>query len=252
MGDRLRTFLEHAGALALLFRDTVTQLFRRPFEGEQIMSQLFLLGVKSLSITTITAVFTGMVLALETAYTLSAYGARLLIGKAVSIAMVQELGPVLTGLVVAGRVGAGITAEIGTMAVTEQVDAIRALGADPIKKLVVPKVVAVVIMLPALTILADLVGILGGMVIAVWELGQTSAYYSRQVITSLEFHDVFTGTGKTPFFALIIGLIACYNGLRAQGGADGVGRATTLTVVAASILLLTSNFFLTKFFYILF
>jgi len=252
MHERFRAVFRHAGGVAILLRDTLRQLFTRPFEGDQIMAQLYHLGVRSLSITTITAIFTGMVLALETAYTLAAYGAKLMIGRAVSLSMVQELGPVLTGLVVAGRVGAGITAEIGTMAVTEQVDAIRALGADPVKKLVMPKVVGVVIMVPALTILADIVGILGGLLISVVELGQTTGFYMRQVVTTLTFREVFTGTGKTPFFALIIVLVACYNGLRTTGGADGVGRSTTQTVVAASIGILVSNFFLTKFFYIIF
>jgi phospholipid/cholesterol/gamma-HCH transport system permease protein len=251
MAERLLTGLEHVGASAILFKNTLRHLFSRPFETEQVMSQLHHLGVRSLSITTITAIFTGMVLALETAYTLSEYGAKMLIGKAVALSMVQELGPVLTGLVVAGRVGAGITAELGSMNVTEQVDAMRALGADPVKKLVMPKLVAIFVMLPSLTILADFVGILGGMFISVAELGQTSAFYSRQVITSLTFRDVLTGTGKTPFFALIIGLVACYNGLRTTGGADGVGRSTTQTVVTASILILVSNFFLTKLFYII-
>jgi phospholipid/cholesterol/gamma-HCH transport system permease protein len=250
MGEKLRSGLEHAGGIAILFRSALRQLFTRPFEGEQIRHQLHHLGVRSLSITAVTAVFTGMVLALETAYTLAQYGARLLIGKAVALSMVQELGPVLTALVVAGRVGAGITAEIGSMNVTEQVDAIRALGADPIKKLVMPKVVATLLMVPALTIIADFVGILGGLVISVVELGQSSSFYVRQVITTLSFRDVFTGTGKTPVFALIIALVACYNGLRATGGADGVGRATTHTVVVASISVLVSNFFLTKFFFV--
>jgi len=252
MGERLRRFFEQAGGVAILFRDTLRHIFSRPFEGEQIMAQLHHLGVKSLSITAITGVFTGMVLALETAYTLAVYGAKMLTGKAVALSMVQELGPVLTSLVVAGRVGAGITAEIGTMAVTEQVDAMRALGADPVKKLVMPKVVAVFIMLPVLTVIADFLGVLGGMVISMSEVEQTSTFYLRQVITSLAFRDIMTGTGKTPVFALIIGLVACYNGLRASGGADGVGRATTQTVVTASILVLVANFFLTKFFYILF
>ena len=252
MGEMLRRVFEHIGAVATLFKNTLRHLFSRPFEGEQILSQLSNLGVKSLSITAITGLFTGMVLALETAYTLADYGAKLLTGKAVALSMVQELGPVLTGLVVAGRVGAGITAEIGTMAVTEQVDAIRALGADPVKKLVMPKVVATFIMLPALTVIADFVGILGGMIISVYEVGQTGAFYLIQVITTLAFRDVLTGTLKTPVFALIIALVACYNGLRASGGADGVGQATTRTVVTASILILVSNFFLTKFFYIIF
>ncbi|HZE89724.1 MAG TPA: ABC transporter permease [Verrucomicrobiae bacterium] len=250
MGEILRNGLEEVGGVANLLRAAVRQFFSRPFEGEQIRHQLHELGVRSLSITTITAIFTGMVLALETAYTLAQYGARLLIGKAVALSMVQELGPVLTAIVVAGRVGAGITAEIGTMTVTEQVDAIRALGADPVKKLVMPKIVATLLMVPALTILADFVGILGGLFISVMEFGQSGSYYLRQVITTLSFRDVFTGTGKTPVFALIIALVACYNGLRASGGADGVGRATTRTVVTASISILVSNFFLTKFFFV--
>lgn len=249
MGEMIRQALAQVGAIAILFLRTLRHLFSRPFELEQSMDQLHRLGVRSLSITAITGIFTGMVLALEATYTLAVYGAKILIGKAVSLSMVQELGPVLTGLVVAGRVGAGITAELGTMAVTEQVDAIRALGADPVKKLVLPRVLATVIMLPALTIIADLLGILGGLVISLYEVGQTAGFYMNQVVTTLTFRDVLTGTGKTPVFALIIVLVACYNGLNARGGADGVGRATTRTVVTASIMILISNFFLTKFFF---
>jgi phospholipid/cholesterol/gamma-HCH transport system permease protein len=179
------------------------------------------------------------------------YGAKLLIADAVSLSLVRELGPVLTALLVAGRVGAGITAEIGSMAVTEQVDAIRALGASPVQKLVVPKVLATMIMLPMLTILADFVGILGGLIISVKELNQTVGYYSQHVIAALTFDDIFSGVGKTFFFAAFISIIGCYNGLNATGGADGVGRATTGTVVVASILILISNFFLTKLFLLL-
>jgi phospholipid/cholesterol/gamma-HCH transport system permease protein len=222
MGETIRQGIAHAGGISILFLSTLRHLFSRPFEADQIMNQLHRLGVRSLSITAITGVFTGMVLALEATYTLAG-----------------------------GWVGAGITAELGTMAVTEQVDAIRALGADPVKKLVLPRVVATLIMLPALTVIADLLGILGGMVIGIYEIGQTSAFYINQVITTLTFRDVLTGTGKTPFFALIIALVACYNGLKASGGADGVGRATTRTVVTASIMILVSNFFLTKFFFII-
>jgi phospholipid/cholesterol/gamma-HCH transport system permease protein len=251
MGETLRISFQHVGGVAILFRDTLRHLFSRPLEGEQIMTQLYRLGVRSLTIATITGVFSGMVLALESAYTLAAYGARLMTGKAVALSVVQELGPVLTGLVMAGRVGAGITAELGTMAVTEQVDAMRALGADPVKKLVLPRVVATFLMVPTLTVLADFLGILGGMVVSVFELGQTVSFYMNQVIDALDFRIVFTGTGKTPFFGLIIALVACYNGLRATGGADGVGRATTQTVVTASLLILISNFFLTKLFYII-
>jgi len=232
----------------LLSVDTIRFTFKRPFGFDLLMGQLHHLGVRSLSITTITALFTGMVLALQTAYTLGIYGAKLLIGDAVSLSMVRELGPVLTSLLVAGRVGAGITAEIGSMAVTEQVDAIRALGASPVKKLVVPKVLATLIMLPLLTILADFIGIMGGLIISTKELGQSPHYYMQHVVNALSFDDIFSGVGKTVFFAGFIAIIGCYNGLNASGGADGVGRATTSTVVVASILILISNFFLTKLF----
>jgi len=248
MREQLGSALRHIGGIAILTGDTIRFTFRRPFGFDLLMAQLHHLGVRSLSITTITALFTGMVLALQTAHTLGVYGAKLLIGDAVSLSMVRELGPVLTSLLVAGRVGAGITAEIGSMAVTEQVDAIRALGASPVKKLVVPKVLATLIMLPLLTILADFIGIVGGLIISVKDLGQTSAYYTQHVIAALSFDDIFSGVGKTFFFAAFIAITGCYNGLNATGGADGVGRATTSTVVVASILILISNFFLTKLF----
>jgi phospholipid/cholesterol/gamma-HCH transport system permease protein len=149
---------------------------------------------------------------------------------------------------VGGRVGAGITAEVGTMNVTEQVDAIRAMAASPIRKLVVPKVLAIVVMLPVLVVLADFVGVMGGLVMAVTSLNQPSAFYLQHVIKALSIHDVMSGLGKTVIFALLISFIACYKGLTASGGADGVGRATTETVVAASLSVLISDFFLTKLF----
>ncbi|MGH9868353.1 MAG: MlaE family ABC transporter permease [Candidatus Polarisedimenticolia bacterium] len=248
MSEQFLSAIRHVGRASAMSFDALRLAVRRPFGLDLLMAQLHHLGVKSLSITNITALFTGMVLALQTAHTLGIYGAKLLIGDAVSISIVRELGPVLTSLLVAGRVGAGITAEIGSMAVTEQVDAIRALGASPIKKLVVPKVLATLIMLPLLTILADFVGIFGGMLISVKDLNQTSQYYIQHVISALTFDDIFSGVGKTFFFAGFISIVGCYNGLNASGGADGVGRATTSTVVVASILILISNFFLTKLF----
>jgi phospholipid/cholesterol/gamma-HCH transport system permease protein len=251
MSEQFLTAIRHVGGAAVLAGDTIRFTLRRPLGFDLLMAQLHHLGVRSLSITNITALFTGMVLALQTAHTLGIYGAKLLIGDAVSISIVRELGPVLTSLLVAGRVGAGITAEIGSMAVTEQVDAIRALGASPIKKLVVPKVLATLIMLPLLTVLADFIGILGGLIISVKDLNQTSHYYIQHVVTALSFDDIFSGIGKTFFFAAFISIVGCYNGLNATGGADGVGRATTSTVVVASILILISNFFLTKLFMLL-
>jgi len=250
MVDFLIRALEHIGGLGLLVRDTFRQGLRRPREWRICLEQLHHLGVGSTPIVLTTALFTGMVLALQTAASFVAFG-TLLIGDVVALSITRELGPVLSALMIGGRVGAGITAEIGSMKVTEQVDAIRALAADPVKKLVFPKVLATLIMLPVLTTLGIFTGILGGLLIACTELNQTSEFYLKHVRSALEVNDIFSGIGKSFFFALFISVIACYNGLNATGGADGVGRATTQTVVAASIAVLVSDFFLTKLFLIL-
>jgi len=223
-------------------------VFRRPFEGELWMEQLFQVGVRSLTITNITLLFTGMVLAIQTAYSLSAYGGKGFVGDIVALAVVRELGPVLTALMVAGRVGAGITAELGSMAVPEQVDALRALAANPVRKLVLPRVGALVIALPLLTILADTIALFGGLLMALAEVGQTRAYYINHLLSALTVGDITSGVGKTVFFGFQIGVIACYNGIHATGGADGVGKATTNTVVVSSISVIISDFFLTKLF----
>jgi phospholipid/cholesterol/gamma-HCH transport system permease protein len=237
--------------MVLLTGTTFRQLARRPFERELWLEQLFHLGFRSLTITNVTLLFTGMVLAIQTAYSLAAFGGKSFVGDIISLSVVRELGPVLTALMVAGRVGAGITAELGSMAVTEQVDALRALAASPVKKLVVPRVGALLVILPMLTILADTIGVFGGLVMAVTELGQTREYFMNHVLTALQVQDIASGVGKTFFFALLIGIIACYNGLKATGGADGVGKATTNTVVVASISIIISDFFLTKIFILL-
>jgi phospholipid/cholesterol/gamma-HCH transport system permease protein len=241
---------EHLGGWGELIAQSFRQLFRRPFESSLLVRQMEQLGVGSLSITTLTALFTGMVLALQTSVALDRFGVKAYIGEIVAIALVRELGPVLTALMVGGRVGAGITAELGSMAVTEQIDAMRAMGASPFKKLAVPRILALVVMLPMLTVLADAIGILGGLFIAVFELNLTAHFYMTRVLESLAFGDIMSGLGKTFFFGLFIASIGCYNGIQASGGADGVGRATTHTVVAASITILISDFFLTKLFLI--
>lgn len=228
--------------------ESVRQGFRRPFEGDLWLEQFLNLGVGSLTITNVTLLFTGMVLAVQTAYSLSAYGGTTFVGDLLALAVVRELGPVLTALMLAGRVGAGITAELGSMAVTEQVDAIRALGASPVKKLVLPRVATLVIVTPMLTVLADTVGLFGGLTMAMYDIGQSGAYFMSHVFGALSIQDIASGLGKTIFFGLFIGIIACHNGIRATGGADGVGRATTRTVVTASIAVIISDFFLTKFF----
>jgi len=240
--------LGEVGDISLLFAQTVRETVRRRPEWRVVIDQLHQLGVRSIAIATVTALFTGMVLALQTSYSLAAYGAKLFVGNVVALSLVRELGPVLTALMVGGRVGAGITAEIGTMKVTEQIDAIRAMAVSPVRKLVVPKMLAILIMLPILVVLADFVGIVGGMLMAVTALNQPAVYYLQRVTQALSLQDLFSGLGKTVFFALFIALIACHNGLRAEGGADGVGRATTETVVVASLSVLISDFFLTKFF----
>lgn len=247
MGAILR-FVEDMGEYALLVRDTVYELVRGPLDGRRLLYELEHLGVRSLSIVTITAVFTGMVLALQTAYALSQFGAKLFIAEVVSLSVVRELGPVLTALMVAGRVGSGIAAEIGSMVVTDQVDAIRTLGASPVRKIVVPKVLAVVMMLPCLTVLADAIGILGGLVIALLELDVSAAFYLAHVKERLVISDVMSGVGKAAFFGFLIATIGCYIGLKTSGGADGVGRATTRTAVFASLSVLISDLFLTKLF----
>jgi phospholipid/cholesterol/gamma-HCH transport system permease protein len=243
-GRSLVTF----GGISRLAGQALERMVTPPYQLRELLRQCDRLGAGSVNLTNITALFTGLVLALQTAYTLSAFGARLYIGEVVAMSLVRELGPVLTALMVGGRVGSGIAAEIGTMAVTEQVDAIRSMGADPIRKLVVPRVWAVLITLPLLTILADGMGILGGLLISVFEEGSTAAFYFQHAFRLMTFHDIASGLSKTFFFAFMIAVIGCFNGLNARGGADGVGRATTNTVYAAAIGVLVSDFFLTKIF----
>ncbi|MEW5806997.1 MAG: ABC transporter permease [Acidobacteriota bacterium] len=246
--DYIRNFLKIIGGLFLLLKDTISIGIKPPYEFKLILNQLYETGVKSMSITNLTMLFTGMVLSLQTSYSLRPYGARIYIGDLVALSIVRELGPVLTALMIGGRVGAGITAELGSMNVTEQIDALRALAASPIKKLVVPRVLALLIIIPTLTILGDFIGIMGGCFIAIYEIGQTGQYFMQHVIKAMTIADILNGIGKTFFFSIIISTIACYNGLTASGGADGVGKATTNTVVMASISIFIADFFLTKLF----
>ena len=250
--DKFDESLFYVGGLTDLAMETIQQFVRGPLERSVIIAQFDQIGVRSMSIVGITSLFIGMVLALQTAYSLADFGGALFIGKVVSLSLVRELAPVLMALMVGGRVGAGIAAELGTMKVTEQIDALRALATNPVRKLVVPRVLATTIMMPLLTLLACFIGIMGGLIIAVGSLHLTSNFYIRSVIESVKYNDLASGVGKTFFFGFAIGLIACYNGLRTTGGADGVGRSTTATVVTASITVLVMDFFLTKLFLFLF
>ena len=253
---RLKEKAENAmlmlGGMTDLAVQTVQQMRRGPIERPLLMAQLDQIGVRSISIVVITSVFIGMVLALQTAYALEDFGGKLFIGTIVSLSLVRELAPVLMALMVGGRVGAGMTAEIGTMKVTEQIDALRALATNPVRKLVVPRVLATTIMFPLLTVISMALGILGGQLIAVATLNVSGNFYLRSVIETVRYNDLASGIGKTFFFGFSTALIACYNGLKTTGGADGVGRATTTTVVMSAITVLIMDFFLTKLFLLIF
>jgi phospholipid/cholesterol/gamma-HCH transport system permease protein len=247
----LRDAAERTGELAVLTRRAFVAVLTPPYEIGQWIRQMEQIGVRSLGVAAITTIFTGMVLALQTALSLPALGVKYYIGSVVSKSLVRELGPVLTALIVGGRIGSGMTAEIGTMKVTEQIDALRSMAADPVRKLVAPKLAATLIMLPALTIIGDFLGVLGGLIVATFTLDLAPGLYLNDVFGSLTLGDVGSGIAKSFFFAYFIAIVGCYNGLNTKGGADGVGRATTNTVVLAAILVLVSDFFLTKLFYIL-
>jgi phospholipid/cholesterol/gamma-HCH transport system permease protein len=251
MLDRIVAVLAHAGGLAVLAGRAVVAAATPPYEVRAWIRQMEQLGVRSLAVAAVTTIFTGMVLALQTAYSLPQIGVKFYIGTVVSKSLTRELGPVLVALIVGGRIGAGMTAEIGTMKVTEQIEALRSMAADPVKKLVGPKLVATLIMLPLLTIIGDALGILGGLFIAVVQLQLSVGLYWNDVLDALTLGDLASGIGKSVFFAFFVTVIACHNGLNAKGGADGVGRATTNTVVLGAITILISDFFLTKLFYIL-
>jgi phospholipid/cholesterol/gamma-HCH transport system permease protein len=217
-----------------------------PIYARDIIEQLDAIGIGSLTVVILTGTFTGMVLALQSGMTLDQFGGRDVVGRLVSASMVKELGPVLTALMVTGRVGSGIAAELGSMVVTDQIAALRALGADPVRKLVIPRVVAGTIMMPVLTIISDAVGIVGGWIIATMQLRTASSVYWNNVVQGLYMDDLWMGLIKPVAFGFVLVSIGCQVGLRTTGGTQGVGRATTRAVVSASVLVLAVDFLLTK------
>lgn len=219
----------------------------RPFYMRDVVEQFDRIGIGSLTVVLLTGLFTGMVLALQTGMTLDQFGARSVVGRLVSASMVKELGPVLTALMVTGRVGSGIAAELGSMVVTDQIAALRALGTDPIRKLVLPRVLAGTVMVPVLTVIADAVGILGGLIISVTQLRVAGSIYWSNVIDGLYMDDLWMGLIKPVALGFALVTIGCHVGLRASGGTQGVGRATTNAVVSASVAVLVLDFLLTKF-----
>jgi phospholipid/cholesterol/gamma-HCH transport system permease protein len=218
-----------------------------PFYRHDIIEQFDTLGFGSLTVVLLTGLFTGAALASQTGITLDQFGARPLVGRLVSASMVIELGPVLTALMLTGRIGSGIAAELGSMVVTDQINALRALGTDPIRKLVVPRMLAGLFMAPALTIISDLMGIFGGWVVARFQLQVSSALYWSSVTDVLYVQDLYQGLIKPFVFGFLIVTVACYVGLRTSGGTQGVGKATTIAVVAGSVAVIAADFFVTQF-----
>lgn len=248
MRQRLRELIAGIGGVWLLSWRAFVAFLRPPYEIGPLVYQVDHSGIQSWSITVLTAVFTGMVMALQFATGLKYYGADMYTGKLVSLGIVRELGPVLTALLVGGRVASGYAAELGSMQVTEQIDAIRALGADPVKKLVVPRVFACIVALPLLTMLADLIGILGGMIVTMQEVGITARFFYSQVLDTLLIEDLVHGLGKSVFFGYFIGIIGCFVGMHTTGGTEGVGKATTRAVVWSAVTMLISDYLLTQLF----
>jgi phospholipid/cholesterol/gamma-HCH transport system permease protein len=240
--DAVRSVQEYA----ILTAQSLANFFRRPLYAGDMLQQADLIGVGSLPIVVLTGLSIGALLALNSASTLQRFGSITLIGRLVSVGMVTELGPLITGLMVAGRNASGMASELGSMIVTEQIDAMRALGTDPSKKLVTPRVGATVFMLFFLTIIADLLGLVGGNAVATLLFGLDSRQYWTSAWQFLVFRDVFMGLVKPVLFGFIIATIGCYYGMSTRGGTQGVGRSTTQAVVASSVLILVVDFFVTK------
>lgn len=243
---RWRHFMEHLGEVAILTGRTTKSLFRRPFEFSSTIQQLESLGVKSMGIVTVTSVFIGMVMTIQFAFGLRRFGGLEYIPRVVSLSFCRELAPTLTAVIVGGRIGSGMAAEVGAMNVTEQVDAIRALGADPAKKLVLPRMLAAIIVMPVLSVYALALGIAGAVLICALQFDISPTFFINSSLESVRIMDFVAGVAKTPVFGYIISIVGCHFGLRTTGGTEGVGLSTTRTVVAVSIAILIADFVLTK------
>jgi phospholipid/cholesterol/gamma-HCH transport system permease protein len=242
----VKTRLLHVQEYTLLTARSMACIFTPPYYMSDVLEQMDIIGVGSLPIVLLTGFFIGAVMVLQTAAQFERFGQTALTADVVSLALVRELGPSITGLLVAGRNSSGIASELGSMLVTEQVDAMRAMGTDPIRKLVTPRVIATVLMLPLLTALADLMGLIGGYLVSALTLRLGAVTFWTRALDILEFSDLVQGLSKPIVFGLILSTVGCYQGLNVKGGTQGVGRATTQAVVASSVFILISNFFLTK------
>ncbi|MFQ5464853.1 MAG: MlaE family ABC transporter permease [Thermodesulfobacteriota bacterium] len=238
--------VDGTGRMAMMLFKAATFAIVPPVKLRNIFKQMEFVGVQSLFVVILTGSFTGMVMALQSYNALKRFGAESMVGPTVALSMARELGPVLTGLMVTGRAGSAMATELGTMKVTEQIDALFTMAVNPVKHLVTPRIIAGILMFPALTIVTDFVGVIGGYFIGVKMLGINSGVYIGRTIDFVTVDDIFMGLTKACFFGLITTLVACYNGYNASGGAAGVGRAATNSVVMASILILSSDYVLTS------
>lgn len=244
----IRAFLRHIGRITLLIGRMFRTLFTTRFETWSYVYQVEQLGVRSLAIACATAVFVGMVMTLQFAYFAEKYGAQEALGRIISLSEARELAPALTSLVVGCRISAGMAAELGSMAVTEQIDAIRALGADPIRKLVVPRVMAGITVIPLMCVIAFLLGMISSMMVAWVSYGVSPATFRSAALDVLAMKDLGSGFAKTPFFGFLITIVGCHFGMETHGGTEGVGRSTTSSVVVAAITLLIADALLTQIF----
>ena len=244
IGRMLINFTNEVGRVLLLLADTLRYAAKPPYDFRNTLKQMMEVGVMSVPVVLITAIFTGMVLALQTYTGFKRFGAETLVGSVVALSLTREMGPVLTGLIVAGRAGAAIAAELGTMRVTEQIDALETLATNPVKYLIVPRFIAGLVMLPALTVIADIVGILGGFLITVGYFDASSAQYWERTWDFLENQDIYNGLIKACVFGAAISIVCCYKGFYTRGGAEGVGKATTGAVVISFMTILISDYFL--------
>jgi phospholipid/cholesterol/gamma-HCH transport system permease protein len=249
LGRAVLAFFAAAGRLTLFAGNAVAMIFRPPYYPRLIGKQMVEIGYYSLPVVGLTAIFTGMVLALQSYTGFARFSAESAIPQVVIVSITRELGPVLAGLMVAGRVGAAMAAEIGTMRVTEQIDALETLATTPYKYLVAPRIIAGTLMMPLLVFIADLIGVLGGYLVSVFKLDFNAASYLKNTMDALVFEDVFSGLVKAAVFGFLVTLMGCYHGFYSKGGAQGVGAATTNAVVSASILLLGFNYFITEMFF---
>jgi phospholipid/cholesterol/gamma-HCH transport system permease protein len=248
LGRRILTSIRFVGGLSRLFLEMIKECTYPPYYPRLIVDQIFSIGIQSFALVAVTALATGSVMALQFGAGLEKFGGKLYVPKIVGLAILREMGPVFTSLLVAGRIGSGIASEVGSMNVTQQVDAMRALGTSPIKRIVVPRVVASLIALPILTLIADYIALFGALLVSITDLGINSEYFISKTLESLRLSDFLTSMAKTVVFALFISLTACWKGLNTEGGTQGVGNSTTWVVVTSSIFIMISDFFLTKLF----